>query len=164
MGRSANRCESCSLVRFTTEEPSRSCHGEGSIRRPGVPDMPLPGPSGVRGAARTHGLVRDRRGPSSQPRQQVRPYKPVVKSGGGKREPDGVVVLVIAARNAEGGKGPDFGHAEERGTRKDMTGTARSNHPGGAMPVANVRYLLTRKPADRRTTSCEQRYDLGRCR
>ena len=70
----------------------------------------------------------------------------MVRSGGGKREPDGVVVLVIAARNAEGGKGFDLGdsHAEERGTRKDMTGTARSNHPGGAMPVANVRYLLKR--------------------
>ena len=28
-GRSAIRCESCSLVTFTTGEPSRSCHGEG---------------------------------------------------------------------------------------------------------------------------------------
>jgi len=25
--------ELCSLVRFTTEEPSRSCHGEGHVRR-----------------------------------------------------------------------------------------------------------------------------------
>jgi len=39
-GRSAIRHESCSLVRFTMEEPSRSFHGEGSIRPPGVPDMP----------------------------------------------------------------------------------------------------------------------------
>ena len=31
---------------------------------------PWSSPSGVRGAARTHGLVRDRRGPSAQPRQQ----------------------------------------------------------------------------------------------
>ncbi len=143
-GRSAIRCESCSLVKVTTGEPSRSCHGEGSIRQTGVPDMPLPGPSGVWGAARTHGLVRNRRGPSSQPRQHVRSYKPMVKSSGGERESDGVVVLVISARDAEGGKGPDFGHAEERGKRKDMTETARSNHPAGSMPVVNVRHLSSR--------------------
>ena len=32
-GRSAIRCESCSLVTGTTKEPSRSCHGEGHARR-----------------------------------------------------------------------------------------------------------------------------------
>ena len=42
-GRSATRRESCSLVTSTTGEPSRSCHGEGSIRPTGVPDMPLVG-------------------------------------------------------------------------------------------------------------------------
>jgi hypothetical protein len=40
-GRNATRHESCSLVKFTTWEPSRSCHGEGSIRPTGGPDMPL---------------------------------------------------------------------------------------------------------------------------
>jgi hypothetical protein len=40
-GRSATRHESCSLVTRTTKEPSRSCHGEGSIRPTGDPDMPL---------------------------------------------------------------------------------------------------------------------------
>ena len=30
-GRSATRCESCSLVRITMREPSRSCHGEGHV-------------------------------------------------------------------------------------------------------------------------------------
>jgi len=40
-GRSATRRESCSLVRYTMGEPSRSFHGEGSIRPTGVPDMPL---------------------------------------------------------------------------------------------------------------------------
>ena len=29
VGRSATRHESCSLVRLTMKEPSRSCHGEG---------------------------------------------------------------------------------------------------------------------------------------
>src|SRR6266700_6392867 len=32
-GRTAEGWESCSLVRFTTEKPSRSCHGEGHVRR-----------------------------------------------------------------------------------------------------------------------------------
>ena len=70
-GRSATRRESCSLVTTTTGEPSRSCHGEGprpTARRSG--DAAVSGPSGVRGAARTHGLVRNRRDPSAQPRQQ----------------------------------------------------------------------------------------------
>jgi hypothetical protein len=31
--RSAGRCESCSLVKFTREKPSRSCHGEGHVCR-----------------------------------------------------------------------------------------------------------------------------------
>src|ERR671936_1316827 len=33
VGRSAGGRESCSLVRFTVGEPSRSCHGEGDVRR-----------------------------------------------------------------------------------------------------------------------------------
>ena len=40
-GRSVTRRESCSLVKFTTEEPSRSSHGEGNIRSIGVPEMSL---------------------------------------------------------------------------------------------------------------------------
>ncbi|MGH9301706.1 MAG: hypothetical protein ACRD0E_07470 [Acidimicrobiales bacterium] len=43
-GRRTTRSESCSLVTFTTGEPSRSCHGEGP--RPTywlVPEMPLVG-------------------------------------------------------------------------------------------------------------------------
>ena len=40
-GRSATRHESCSLVTFTMEKPSRSCHGEGNIRPTRVPEMLL---------------------------------------------------------------------------------------------------------------------------
>jgi RNA-directed DNA polymerase len=57
-------------------------------------------------------------------------YKPMVKSSGVQRESDGVVVPLIGAMNAPGGKGPDFDHAGGGGKRKGMTGTARSNHPG----------------------------------
>jgi RNA-directed DNA polymerase len=60
-----------------------------------------------------------------------RSYKPMVKSSGAQRESGGVVVPQIAARNAAGGKGPDFGHASGGGKHGGMTGTARSNHPGG---------------------------------
>ena len=60
----------------------------------------------------------------------------MVKSGGGQRESDGVVVPLIGAQqNAPGGKGPDFGHASGGGKREGMAGTARPNHPGGHQPV-----------------------------
>jgi len=55
----------------------------------------------------------------------------MVKSLGGQRESDGVVVPVIGVQhNAPGGKGPNFDHAHEAGKRKGMTGLARSNYPG----------------------------------
>ncbi len=62
-------------------------------------------------------------------------YKPMVKSGGVQRESDGVVVPVIAVRNAAGGKGPDFGEAEEVGKREGMTGGVRSNYPDTSQRV-----------------------------
>jgi hypothetical protein len=40
-GRSATRRESCSLVKVTMGEPSRSYHGEGSTWPNWRPDMPL---------------------------------------------------------------------------------------------------------------------------
>lgn len=75
----------------------------------------------------------------------------MVKSCGGQRESDGVVVPVIGVQhNAPGGKGPDFGRAGGGGKREGMTGTARSNNPGGQPrpvelhrfpPVGQVREL-----------------------
>jgi RNA-directed DNA polymerase len=74
-----------------------------------------------------------------------RRYKPVVKSGGGQRESDGVVVpgRVISARAP--GKGPDFGLAGDGGKREGMAGTAQSNYPEGrhVAPV-KVRQLQNR--------------------
>lgn len=58
-------------------------------------------------------------------------YKPMVKSFGGQRESDGVVVPVIGVQqNASGGKGPNFDHAWEEGKRQGMTEVTRSNNPG----------------------------------
>ena len=93
----------------------------------------LAGSPGVRRAARVHGLGRNRRDPSAWPASgKDRSYKPMVKSTGGQRESEGVVVPVIGVQhNAPGGKGPHFDHAGGEGKREGMAGTTRSNHPGG---------------------------------
>jgi RNA-directed DNA polymerase len=55
----------------------------------------------------------------------------MVKSLGGQRESDGVVVPLIGVQhNAPGGKGPNFDHARKSGKCEGMTGSARSNSPG----------------------------------
>jgi RNA-directed DNA polymerase len=60
----------------------------------------------------------------------------MVKSTGVQRESDGVVVPLIGVQhNAPGGKGPDFGHAEDVGKREGMAGVSRSNYPDGSPPV-----------------------------
>jgi RNA-directed DNA polymerase len=96
-----------------------------------------PGPSGVRRAARVHGLGRNRRDPSAWPASgKDRWYKPMVKSSGGQRESEGVVVPVIGVQhNAPGGKDPHFDHARGAGKRKGMAGSARSNYPGRPQPA-----------------------------
>jgi RNA-directed DNA polymerase len=59
----------------------------------------------------------------------------MVKSPGGQRESEGVVVPLIGVQhNAPGGKGPHFDRASGEGKRQGMTGGSRSNSPGG--PVA----------------------------
>jgi RNA-directed DNA polymerase len=65
----------------------------------------------------------------------------MVKSEGGQRESDGVVVPLIGVSNAPGGKGPDFGHASGGGKRKGMAGAARSNYPDPTPRIDNVRKL-----------------------
>ena len=69
----------------------------------------------------------------------------MAKSTGAQRESDGVVVPLMGVDdNAPGGKGPDFGHAGDGGTRQGMAGTARSTSPGGHEPVDKVRRLQRR--------------------
>ena len=65
----------------------------------------------------------------------------MVKSEGGQRESDGVVVPLIGGMNPPGGKGPDFGHARGAGTGEGMAGAARSNYPEGIAPIGKVRRL-----------------------
>ncbi len=104
----------------------------------------LAGLSGVREMARVHGLGWNRRDPSAWPASgKDRTYKPMVKSFGGQRESEGVVVPLIGVQqNAPGGKGPHFDHAWEEGKRQGMTGTARSNNPDGPSPVDPDRLRL----------------------
>jgi RNA-directed DNA polymerase len=64
----------------------------------------------------------------------------MVKSSGGQRESDGVVVPGGGGRSPAG-KGPDFDRAGGGGKRKGMTGTARSNYPNGHGSTDNVRKL-----------------------
>jgi RNA-directed DNA polymerase len=60
----------------------------------------------------------------------------MVKSSGGQRESEGVVVPLIGVQqNAPGGKGPHFDHAGNEVTRQGMAGSARPNHPGGDIPA-----------------------------
>jgi len=102
----------CSLVTCKMEEPSRSCHGEGHVRRPRSENgrRILPGYGEV---ARAQGLVRNKGGPSAQPTSgKDRPYKPRAKGDGGQRESEGVVVVTIGVQqNAPGAKDPHFDRA-----------------------------------------------------
>ena len=60
----------------------------------------------------------------------------MVKSSGGQRESEGVVVPLIGVQhNAPGGKGPHFDHVCGEGKRQGMAGFARSNYPGGPGPA-----------------------------
>ena len=74
------------------------------------------GSLGVWGATRAQGRVRNRRGPSSQPssRRGVA-YKPKVKSHVAERESEGIVVVVMPAKqNVGGAKGPWAGQVDKR--------------------------------------------------
>jgi RNA-directed DNA polymerase len=87
--------------------------------------------------ARAHSLGRNRRGPSAWPASgEDQVYKPMVKSPGGQRESEGVIVPVTGVHdNALVGKGPHFDRASDEGKRKGMAGSARSNSPGGHSPA-----------------------------
>ena len=68
----------------------------------------------------------------------------MVKSPGGQRESEGVVVPLIGVQhNAPGGKGPHFDHAGNEVTRQGMARTAWPNHPGRASSAV----LLDSEPA-----------------
>lgn len=104
------------------------------------------GPSGVGGAARVEGEVRNRRGPSAWPESgQSGSYKPKVKSSRAQRESEGIVVpVIVTTNNVTGGKGPCGGSAGAKGKREGMTGESRPNNPGGLASTDKVRQLQRR--------------------
>ena len=70
----------------------------------------------------------------------------MVKSLGGQRESEGVVVPLIGVRDTSGGKGPCFDHACEVGKHEGMTGSARSNSPGRLSPAVAGEEPLVASP------------------
>jgi hypothetical protein len=108
----------CSLVRFTVGEPSRSFHGEGHVRQSWF----RIGCGGSLRGTETCTRARSDRGTRetrlSSLVSEDRSYKPMVKSSGGQRESDGVVVVMIGEKlKAPGAKGPDFGRGCVGGKR-----------------------------------------------
>jgi len=101
---------------------------------------------GVGGAARGHGGGRNTRGPSARPvSRQHGSYKPAAKTSVAQRESEGTIVVTrLATNNAGGAKGPCGGNVGSASTRKGMTGSTGSNHPGGRESSDKVRQLQRR--------------------
>ena len=109
------------------------------------------GSSGVEGAARVRGEVRNTRDPSVRPLSgESGSYKPKAKSSAAQRKSEGIVVLKtvrtgtgtnVAQNNAAGGKGPCSDRAEVAGKHEGMAGKTGSNRPGGVEPREKVRQL-----------------------
>jgi RNA-directed DNA polymerase len=103
--------------------------------------------SGVRGAARVEGEVRNTGGPSAQlSSQRGGSYKPKAKSSAAQRKSEGIVVPGMGAKkNASGGKGPCGGRDGGEGKREGMTGpVSRSNSPERQKPIDKVLRLQNR--------------------
>src|SRR6266849_3143700 len=100
--RAATSRESCRLVRLSAERqrrPSRACHGEGNRQREEI-GAALDS-SGVEGAARVHGPVRNWRGPTRRlTSEQGHVDKASPKRRGVGRESEGVVVPAKGATSA----------------------------------------------------------------
>jgi hypothetical protein len=108
----------CSLVIETIGEPSRSFHGEGHVRQSWFRIGRGGSRRGRESCTRTRSDrgTREARLPSLV--SEDRSYKPSVKSSGGKRESEGVVVVGIGVqKNAPGAKDPCFDRASGEGKR-----------------------------------------------
>ena len=125
----------CSLVTGTMGEPSRSCHGEGHVRQSLIRIGHGGSPRGMGSCTRArsdHG-TREARLPGLV--SEDRSYKPTVKSSGGQRESEGVVVVKSGVQNnAPGAKDPRFDRVGGWCKRKGMAGETGSNHAAGHKP------------------------------
>jgi len=92
------------------------------------------------------GGVRNSGDPSARPVSgQGELYKPKAKSAAAQRESEGTTVpMMVATKNAAGGKGPCGGRVDEAGKREGMAAKSGPNHPGGRKPRDKVRQLQRR--------------------
>ena len=98
-----------SLVIVTIGEPSRSRHGEGRCPSRPIRNWCGGSPRGTGTCTRARSVIGTRETRLSSLVSKDRSYKPMVKSSGGQRESDGVIVVMIGAKvKAPGAKGPDF--------------------------------------------------------
>jgi hypothetical protein len=90
---------------------SRAAHVTAKATSSALVPKRVEGSSGVWGATRSQGRVRNRRGPSSPPSSRLGvAYKPRAKSRVAERESEGIVVVVMPVeQNAGGAKGPRAG-------------------------------------------------------
>ncbi len=108
----------CSLVKGTIGEPSRSWRGEGHVRQSWFRIGCGGSPRGRGSCTRARSDRGTREARLSSLVSKDRSYKPMAKSGGGQRESDGVVVVMIGVKlKAPGAKGPDFGQGWAGGKR-----------------------------------------------
>ena len=108
----------CSLVKVTIGEPSRSCHGEGHVRQSWFRIGCGGSLRGIETCTRARSVVEQGRPVCLAWSGKDHSYKPTVKSSGGQRESDGVVVVLIDAKvKASGAKDPGFDHGCVRGKR-----------------------------------------------
>jgi RNA-directed DNA polymerase len=125
---------------------SRAAH----VTAKAMPERPksgrLTGPSGVGGAARVQGEVRNTGDPSALPTSRTgASYKPKVKASAAQRKSEGAIVpRMMATKNAVGGRGPCGGRVGTGGKREGMAGKTGPNHPDGRKPIDKVRQLQRR--------------------
>jgi hypothetical protein len=147
---------------------SRAAHvmAKATLDAPGPGQIRAPSLAGVRGAARAQGHVRNTRDPSALPSsRQARSYKPKAKSGRAQRESEGFVVpLIVATKNAAGGKGPCFGHARSEGKREGMAAMSGPNYPDARTCDVQVRQPQRElwAGAERRRSSRQRANEHGR--
>jgi RNA-directed DNA polymerase len=131
------------------QRESRAAHvtAKATTRAPKSGDVRARDLSGVGGAARVEGEVRNTGDPSAQSlSRQGGSYKPKAKSSAAQRKSEGIVVPRMDVKNnASGGKGPCGGRDGGEGKREGMTGrTSRSNHPERQKPIDKVLRLQVR--------------------
>ena len=109
----------CSLVAFTVGELSRSCHGEGHVRQSWFRIGCGGSLRGIGGCTRAGSDRGTRETRLSSLVSEDRSYKPMVKSNGGQRESDGVVVraglAVLLAGGSPVGPTPSGVRSQRRG-------------------------------------------------